>query len=96
MNEQEEDVVLLYEARYMHELRGGGDPWRLTGKVTNHPGHADGDIVYLSTPIAYNKLTNRLETASGRKYHIVNFGAKQEEVIKQIEDDIRNGGYEVH
>lgn len=83
----------LWNARYRMELRGGGDVWRLEGKAYGHPRIPDGDIVHPSSPVALQD--DVLTTASGQQYRIMSY-ENRDKVVEQINQDIKNGGYEVH
>ena len=88
-------MIELHNAHYQMDLGCGGDVWTLFGTVVNHPNFTDGSSIHVSTPVAFNLDTDELTTSSGRNYKIISY-QNREKVIKQIQNDIAAGGYEVH
>lgn len=88
-------MIEIYNLRYFMELRGGGDVWKLVGDAPGHPNAIEGKICP-STPVSLDKENKIFTTYSGRQYKIMSFGENDAEVLAQIEQDIVNGGYEVH
>lgn len=86
-------MIELHDATYMMQLGGGKDVWRLTGKVYNHPNFPPGHSVFPSVPKSFNE--DILTTLSGSQYRIVSY-FNRERVVKQINKDIANNGYELY
>lgn len=90
------EMVHIYEVRYLMEIAGGGDLWRIHGKVENHPNVASGAMIMPSSPVEYDPETKRFKTISGRVYQIESFGELESKFVEQIQKDIAEKGYEVH
>lgn len=90
-----ENRLEIYNFRYFMEMACGGDHWRASGIVPNHPIQDEGRI-FISTPVEFDEENLHLTTASGRKYKICSFDGDSKQWIEQIKLDIQRGGYEVH
>ena len=64
-------MVELHDVHYEMELRGGGDIWRLKGRVVNHPDFPDYANISPSAPVEFDEVTNIMKTASGNTYKII-------------------------
>jgi hypothetical protein len=79
----------LHDYRFSMILQGGweGDVWALGGRVFGKPGFDSGDFIHVSTPVAYDPVSEVVTTRSGSKYKLVN---------PEILDTIERGGYSTH
>ncbi len=70
------------------DMNGGyqGDTWRCFGIVGEKE-------LFISTPKSYNPDTKIVETQNSQ-YQIVSFDGKEEDIIKELMQVIKNGGYE--
>jgi len=89
-------MIEVTDIQYYHELSGGGDPWRILGKVYGHPRFADGGTYFPSVPAAFDEETLIVTSLSGKQYKILSFNQKKEDFIAQLKKDIECGYYEVH
>lgn len=87
--------IELYEAQYQMQLRGGGDIWRLNGRVFNHPKFENGAYIQPSAPVSFDEDTETFKTASGNSYRIMSYIGNSEAIRKQIREDVARGGYEI-
>ena len=91
-------MIEVHQAYYGMELRGGGDIWRIHGKVYGHPRFKDGDDYSPSGPAAFDEANMIVTSFSGKQYKIASFAdhQKPEAFIEQLKKDIENGYFEVH
>lgn len=80
----------LFYVAYKMDLGCGMDLWKIFGL------DEDGRGKFISSPVYYDSTEKIITTKSGSKYKVMNFLQNEEEFVKQIENDIKNGGYEVH
>lgn len=86
----------LHDYRFMMHIRGGGDLWCLSGKVHGRPGFDPDERVLVSHPTSYDAENDVITTYSGSKYKLVDPAVPKEEIVGEILNAIKNGGYEVH
>lgn len=91
-------MIEVHQVYYGMELRGGGDIWRIHGRVYGHPRFKDGDAYSPSGPVAFDEATMVVTSFSGKQYKICSFASHQkpEVFIAQLKKDIENGYFEVH
>lgn len=90
-----DDIIEIFDFCYRMDLGCGSDLWRYQGIVSHHP-VLQGGSVRPSAPVFFDEATMVLTTASGRRYRIMSFLGKQEEIVAQIRSDIANKGFEIH
>ena len=83
------EIKEMYDVRYSMMLCGGGDIWRFQGII-------DGETRWTSCPVHYDRESRILTTRSGSRYQLVNFDGNEQQIIEQIETDIKHGGFEIH
>ena len=88
-------MIEIQDIRYCHMLSGGGDPWRIYGRVFNHPSFQDGEYCYPSTPTSFNEEQLTF-TTNNHEYKIISFAMDKDKFIEQIKKDIFNSGFEIH
>lgn len=90
-------MIEVEQAQYCMYLQGGGDIWRIYGKVFNHPRFINGGDYWPSIPVAFDEATDIVTSASGKQYKIMSYGGKGKEAfVEQLKKDIEHGAFEIH
>jgi len=88
-------MIELQNARFAMNFVGGyqADYWGLYGQVFGHPSVPDGDYVFVSAPVEYDRQTKVMKGFSGKLYQLFD---PNEETEREIEETIKRGGYSRH
>ena len=89
-------TIEVRDIRFAHQLSGGGDPWRICGRVFGHPRFDEGHDYCPSVPVAFDEQALVVTSASGKKYHIASFATDKDAFINELKKTIERGYYEVH
>lgn len=90
-------MIEVDQIQYVMEMRGGGDIWRIYGKVFNHPNIMNGQAYYPSSPISFDETNEIVTSVSGKQYKIMSYGGKGKDAfIQQLKKDIERNGFEIH
>lgn len=79
----------LYDVRYLMDICGGGDVWRIHGKY-------NGKYICPSFPVMFDEENDYFQTVSGSIYKIMSYNGDKRNFVHQIEKDMEKGGFEIH
>ena len=90
-----EDVIEIYDLRYLRDLGNGGIVWRYHGNAPDHPLaiQRNDPAISPSIPVSLDEDHLILKTISGRLYKIMSFAGNRQEIIDQIKVDITVGHF---
>lgn len=87
-------MLTLYNYRFAVNMGCGRDTWALYGEVYGREGFQNGSFIFVSTPVKFDRETERVETFSGSVYQLMNPADDKEKIFREIEKVIELGGYE--